>query len=132
MSPGALLNPEYISSCVEQVSFGAYTGDPAWTQFWSDAGQTEAGVEAACVSLGTADPTHLQSIHEEWGRVQAFLAQPAPPVAAPSVAAAPATPKLYRTCAEAILADGGNYRQGIDAQYDAYDDRDSDGIVCEN
>ncbi len=137
VNPGTSLNPEQISSCVEQANFGAFTGDPVWTQFWNDAGQTDAGVEDACISLGTADPAHLQSIHEEWGRVQAFLAAPAQPVAptpaaVPAAPVQPASPKAYRTCVEAIAADGGNYRKGIDAQYGFYDDRDGDGIVCEH
>jgi hypothetical protein len=74
------LDPVQVTSCVEQASFGNYTGDPVWTQFWNDAGQTEAGADAACRWLGANDPAELQTIHEGWLQVQAFLAaaEPAP------------------------------------------------------
>lgn len=38
----------------------------------------------------------------------------------------------YDTCSEAIEADGGNYLFGIDPEYSWYEDRDGDGVVCEN
>ena len=125
-------NPEHVASCVEQAKYGAYIGDPIWTQFWNDAGQTDAGATGACEWLGAADPVQLQTIHEGWGQVQAFLAaaeQAPPPQADPQQ---PAAPPRYGTCKEAIAADGGNYRAGIDPQYDYYDDRDGDGVVCDN
>ncbi|GAA0402185.1 hypothetical protein Acor_60330 [Acrocarpospora corrugata] len=37
----------------------------------------------------------------------------------------------YRTCAEANDNGYGPYRRGIDPEYDWYQDRDGDGIVCE-
>jgi len=38
----------------------------------------------------------------------------------------------YESCTEAIAADGGNYLFGIDPEYRWYEDRDGDGVVCEN
>ncbi|MGW5079560.1 excalibur calcium-binding domain-containing protein [Micromonospora echinospora] len=37
----------------------------------------------------------------------------------------------YRTCAEAKDHGYGPYREGLDPEYDWYQDRDGDGIVCE-
>jgi hypothetical protein len=128
----ASVDPEHVSSCVAQAQFGAFAGDPTWTQFWNDSGQTEAGAGDACRWLGAADPVQLQSIHEEWGRVEAFLEASAEAPAPEPPAPVPAGPQTFGTCAEAIAADGGNYRQGIDPEYGAYDDRDGDGVVCES
>jgi micrococcal nuclease len=41
------------------------------------------------------------------------------------------TDPRYRTCAEANAAGHGPYRQGVDPEYDWYQDRDGDGLVCE-
>jgi hypothetical protein len=38
----------------------------------------------------------------------------------------------YPASQKSSAADGGNYRLGVNPQYDWYDDRDNDGIVCEN
>lgn len=38
----------------------------------------------------------------------------------------------YESCTVAIAADGGNYLFGIDPEYRWYEDRDGDGVVCEN
>ncbi len=60
---------------------------------------------------------------------------PAPvaePVAepAPAPAPAPAVDQRYPYCKD--LPSGlGNYRQGVDPEYEWYQDRDHDGIVCE-
>ena len=37
----------------------------------------------------------------------------------------------FDTCKEANAAGYGNYREGEDPEYDWYDDRDNDGVVCE-
>ena len=113
--------------CVEMVKFGTYVGDAAWTQMWSDAGENDAGVQTACNEIGLTDPVRLQQIHTEWIGVQQEIAaaQEPPPAVEPG-------PARYGNCEEAIAADGGNYRQGVDAQYDWYDDRDNDGVVCES
>jgi micrococcal nuclease len=37
----------------------------------------------------------------------------------------------YRTCAEANANGYGPYRKGVDPEYEWYQDRDGDGIVCE-
>ncbi|GIH93550.1 thermonuclease family protein [Planobispora siamensis] len=39
--------------------------------------------------------------------------------------------RRYRTCAEANSAGLGPYRKGVDPEYDWYQDRDGDGVVCE-
>lgn len=37
----------------------------------------------------------------------------------------------FDTCGEAQSAGYGNYHQGVDPEYDWYQDRDGDGVVCE-
>ena len=37
----------------------------------------------------------------------------------------------FQTCGAALAAGFGNYRAGIDPEYDWYWDRDGDGVVCE-
>lgn len=76
------------------------------------------------------------------------IPEPDPPVA---VATAPADPVAtvdptpaavepapaetddprFDTCKDANAASYGPYRQGVDPEYDWYQDRDSDGINCE-
>lgn len=41
------------------------------------------------------------------------------------------TDKNYGTCKAAKAAGHGPYYQGQDPEYDWYDDRDNDGVVCE-
>jgi hypothetical protein len=57
-------------------------------------------------------------------------ADPAPP-APPAAAPAAATDPQFGTCKEANAAGYGNYVQGVDPEYDWYQDRDHDGTVCE-
>jgi len=52
--------------------------------------------------------------------------------AQPVVAVAVQDEVRYESCTEAIAADGGNYLFGIDPEYTWYEDRDGDGVVCEN
>jgi endonuclease YncB( thermonuclease family) len=59
---------------------------------------------------------------------------PAPVAPAPAPAPAPADPATdpqFRTCRDAIAAGYGNYQQGVDPEYNWYQDRDGDGWVCE-
>lgn len=59
-----------VTSCVEQVKFGAYTGDAAWSQVWVDVGETAEGY---CTQLGENNPAELEAVHEGWMKVEAFL-----------------------------------------------------------
>ncbi len=76
--------PEQIGSCVEQIKFGAYTGDAAWTQVWNDVGQTDHGASAYCTQLGMNNPSELALVHEGWVQVEAFLAAAEPEGGAPA------------------------------------------------
>lgn len=44
--------------------------------------------------------------------------------------ARPADPR-FGTCGEANANGYGDYRSGTDPEYDWYQDRDGDGVVCE-
>ena len=44
---------------------------------------------------------------------------------------APTIDARYPTCAAANRAGLGPYVRGVDPEYDWYDDRDGDGVVCE-
>lgn len=60
---------------------------------------------------------------------------PAPLEEAPTVQQpvdAPSTDPQFGTCGEANDNGYGPYRSGVDPEYDWYDDRDDDGIVCES
>jgi len=41
------------------------------------------------------------------------------------------TDPRFDTCGDALAAGYGHYQQGVDPEYDWYQDRDSDGVVCE-
>ena len=82
---------EQVGSCVEQIQFGAYTGDAIWSQVWSDLGESEAGASLYCSQVGSDDPAKLLAIHEGWLQTQAFLAAASEPeVVAPAPAPPPA------------------------------------------
>jgi len=49
----------------------------------------------------------------------------------PKPATTGATDPRFGTCREAIAAGYGPYRRGVDPEYDWYQDRDHDGVVCE-
>jgi len=66
--------PEQVGSCIEQIKFGAFTGDTAWTQVWNDVGQTDAGASVYCTQLGTDNASELARVHEDWLQLEAFLA----------------------------------------------------------
>lgn len=44
---------DQVASCVEMVKFGTYVGDAGWAQVWSDAGESDEGLQAACTEIGT-------------------------------------------------------------------------------
>lgn len=53
------------------------------------------------------------------------------PSSSPSSSGGGTDPR-FRTCGDANDAGYGPYRQGADPEYDWYQDRDSDGVVCES
>jgi micrococcal nuclease len=63
--------------------------------------------------------------------MRAQLTAPAPAPAAPEPAGGGGTDPQFSWCYEANAAGYGPYYQGQDPEYDWYDDRDGDGIVCE-
>ena len=68
------------------------------------------------------------------GRVEAASTPtPVRTAQAPSVtpSASSSTDPRFGTCREANAAGYGPYRRGVDAEYDWYQDRDHDGLVCE-
>lgn len=66
------------------------------------------------------------------GRTETVAAAPAPVAPKPSAAApASGTDPRFGTCREANAAGYGPYRRGTDPEYDWYQDRDHDGLVCE-
>lgn len=67
---------------------------------------------------------------------QRLTAAAPPPAPAPAPAPQPAntgggTDPQFSYCYEANDAGYGNYQQGVDPEYDWYDDNDGDGVVCE-
>ena len=69
------------------------------------------------------------------GRVETVASTPAPARTTPATVVAPpassGTDPRYGTCREANAAGYGPYRRGVDPEYDWYQDRDHDGLVCE-
>ena len=57
--------------------------------------------------------------------------QPVAPAAEPSPKSESGTDPRFRYCSDANDAGYGNYVSGRDLEYDWYEDRDSDGVVCE-
>ena len=129
---------EHVGSCVEQIKFGAYTGDAIWSQVWSDLGESEAGAGLYCSQVGSDDPAKLLAIHEGWLQTQVFLAAKSEPEV---VAPAPACDPNYEGCvpiASDVDCAGGNgngpaYVEGPVRVIgsDPYDlDDDGDGWGC--
>jgi hypothetical protein len=83
----AFAPPEQVSSCIEQIKFGAFTGDVAWTQVWADVHQTDEGASAYCNQLGTDNASELARVHEGWLQVEAFLAAADPEAGTPTAEA---------------------------------------------
>lgn len=54
-----------------------------------------------------------------------------PVIQEPAAEPAPASVPNPGTCKEAAAKGMGPFKKGVDPEYDFYDDRDSDGIVCE-
>lgn len=138
--PAAFAPPEHVASCVEQIKFGAFTGDVVWAQVWNNVGQTDEGASAHCTQLGTDNPAELAGIHDGWLQTQAFLAAAAQADEAPQ-AAAPACNSNYEGCVpiasdvdcEGGEGDGPAYVAGplrvLDS--DPYGlDHDGDGWAC--
>lgn len=68
-----LVPRDQISSCVESTKFGAFVGDAAALARWDSAGQSEAGVAAACLEIWRGAPSDLAAIHTEWLATQAAI-----------------------------------------------------------
>lgn len=120
---GALLSfTEGVPSAIHSLNLLAQSGDcsqirdeaEAWT---SQAANNEQG------RVASAFASHANNVYAyiECGRA-------AQPVEALEVQGE----IRYGSCTEAIAADGGNYFFGIDPEYQWYEDRDGDGVVCEN
>lgn len=133
--------PEQVGSCVEQIKFGAYTGDAAWTQLWNDIGQTDEGASAYCTQLGTDNPGELAQVHEDWLEVAAFLAAAEPTNETPPAEDAPApVPAPVTTERPPDIAPSGPDldcgdigRQVWVGSNDYHDlDNDDDGWGCES
>jgi hypothetical protein len=113
---------EGVPSAIHSLNLLAQEGDchqieddaESWA---AQASRTEEG------RMASAFANHAESIYQyiECGR------------AARQVEAVEAQGEIrYETCREAIDADGGNYLFGIDPEYQWYEDRDGDGVVCES
>ncbi|MBO9553971.1 excalibur calcium-binding domain-containing protein [Cellulomonas sp.] len=101
----------------------------------TDAG-AEAPSEVAAPETASAEtaPVEPTPTPEPTAEPAPVAAEPAPVVAesAALVEAPPAaTDPRFGTCKEAVAAGFGNYVQGVDPEYDWYQDRDHDGVVCE-
>jgi micrococcal nuclease len=57
--------------------------------------------------------------------------QPGAPAASATQPSGSGVDPRFRTCAEAIRYGYGDYRRGIDPEYDWYRDADGDGVACE-
>jgi hypothetical protein len=83
----------------------------------------------------TARPTRSTAVKPPQPPVRETK-QPAPPVALPSPQQTTASPEQaadprFGTCREANEHGYEDYRQGVDIEYDWYEDRDHDGRACE-
>jgi hypothetical protein len=92
-----------------------------------------ARVLVACPGQKLAGPGRISL---GGGREKTVAAAPAAPRAtapAPRDASSSSgrTDPQFRTCGDAIDAGYGPYRQSSDPEYDWYQDRDDDGLVCE-
>jgi hypothetical protein len=87
--------------------------------------QREA-VNAAKAQMRAAAKTRQQQA------VAAAVADAADGTSTSSGDSSNATDPRFSYCTEANDAGYGNYQQGVDPEYDWYDDNDGDGIVCEN
>lgn len=62
-------------------------------------------------------------------KAEAAASQPSPPET--SASSGGGTDPQFSYCYEANDAGYGDYQQGVDPEYDWYDDNDNDGFVCE-
>ena len=80
--------------------------------------------------LPSAGVIRLGGGREEAVTTAAAPAAPKPSSSTPPVASTRTDPR-FGTCREANAAGYGPYRRGVDPEYDWYQDRDHDGLVCE-
>lgn len=92
---------------------------------WSAAVWKNKVDDSADGRTASAYANHAYNIH---GLLQC---PPPPPATDPPPLPPELAPSRFDTCEDAIGADGGDYVQGVDVEYDWYQDGDSDGIVCE-
>jgi len=117
-----VLGSTLIAGCQEQ-SDGAVPETAATTPVALSG--TASAEPAAAETAPTPEPTGApEPVAPE---PSASVVDPAPAVEAPPVATDP----QFGTCREAVAAGFGNYVQGVDPEYDWYQDRDHDGVVCE-
>jgi Protein of unknown function (DUF1524)/Excalibur calcium-binding domain/Protein of unknown function (DUF2510) len=103
-------------------------------KLWVTAAEKEAmlRVLATCPDQKLPKPGPQPTIASNTGG-QAPTKQPAAPTTPKPKATAPTakTDPQFRTCGDANDAGYGPYYEGQDPEYDWYQDRDQDGIVCE-
>lgn len=71
-----------------------------------------------------------KAVAQAVARERAKAEEPAPPPVQQFVKT-PSTDPQFGTCGEANDNGYGPYTSGVDPEYDWYDDRDDDGVVCE-
>lgn len=101
-------------------------------KLWVTAAERDA-IERILTSCPTQKPPTTQAIPLGGGRVEpAKTAAPKPkPRATKPPKPTPSTDPRFGTCKAAIAAGYGPYYSGKDPEYDWYQDRDHDGVVCE-
>lgn len=113
---------EGVPSAIHSLNLLAQSGDCYQIKDYFESWTAKSGDEGDG-RVASAFANHAKNIYEyiECGKA----AQPVDAVAVQDEI-------RYETCTEAIAADGGNYLFGIDPEYTWYEDRDGDGVVCEN
>jgi hypothetical protein len=93
---------------------------------------TPSARKAKPVAATTAPPKRVAAttppVRRPVARRTTQTPRPAPP---PATTRAQRTDPRFDTCKEAEAHGYGPYRAGVDPEYGWYQDRDSDGIVCE-
>lgn len=90
----------------------------------------DAAVAKAVAEEKSRQTTVVEQAVAEAVRKTKAEAEPAKAVPKAVVEKDPNDPR-FGTCGDANAAGYGDYRQGVDAEYDWYQDRDGDGVVCE-
>ncbi len=83
------------------------------------------------VKVAVADPSRGTAARLRGGSGRTSSRPPSVAVVPPLASTQSSTDPRFSYCYEANDAGFGPYYQGQDAEYDWYDDRDGDGIVCE-